>query len=94
MDGKVVVLLQLLSSLQESFPSDPVGAASAEEPCVETSEGNAQTQQFTRNGMEQAKHEDMVVEVGMQWENQVTYVEEEPWSEAVHATWPGYLPNV
>jgi hypothetical protein len=25
-------------------------------------------------------------EVGMQWANQVTFVEEEPWSEAVHAT--------
>jgi hypothetical protein len=62
-DGKVAVLLQLLSSLQEAFPSDPAGAASAEEPCVATSEGNAQTQRSAGNGMEQAKHEDMAVEV-------------------------------
>jgi hypothetical protein len=116
-DGKVAVLLQILSSLQEAFPSDPAGAASAEEPCEATSEGNAQTQRSAGNGMVQAKHEDMAVEVdtgqralqdtspdadrdesnveaGMQWANQVTFVEEEPWSEAVHATWPGYLPNV
>jgi hypothetical protein len=31
------------------------------------------------------------VEAGMQWADQVTYVEEEPWSEAFHATWPGYF---
>jgi hypothetical protein len=33
------------------------------------------------------------VDVGKQWADQVTYVEEEPWSEAVHVTSPGYLPN-
>jgi hypothetical protein len=105
MDGKVVFLLQLLSSLQEAFPSDPTGAASTEEPCVAPSEGNAQTQRSARNGMDKSKHEDMAVEVdiarcalqdtspvvdrtersmevGRQW----AYVEEEPWSEAVHAT--------
>jgi hypothetical protein len=26
------------------------------------------------------------VDAGMQWADQVTFVEEEPWSEAVHAT--------
>jgi hypothetical protein len=31
---------------------------------------------------------------GKQWADQMTYVEEEPWFEAVHVTWPGYLPNV
>ena len=116
-DGKVTVLLQILSSLQEAFPSDPKGAASVEEPCVATSEGNAQAQRSARNGKEQAKHEDMAVEVDTthcavqdtspvvdktegsvdarkQRADEVTYVEEEPWSEAVHVTWPGYLPNV
>jgi hypothetical protein len=116
-DGKVAALLQILSSLQEAFPPDLAGAASAAEPHAETSEGNAQTQRSAGNEMEQAKHEDMGVEeatgqqalqdtspvadrdesnvdAGMQWASQVTLVEEEPWSEAVHATWPGYLPNV
>jgi hypothetical protein len=62
-DGKVAVLLQLLSSLQEAFPSDPAGAASVEEPCAATSGGNAKVQRSTENGLEQAKHEDMAVEV-------------------------------
>jgi hypothetical protein len=56
-DGKVVFPLQLLSSLQVAFPSDPIDTASTKDPCVATSEGNA------GNGMEHAKHEDMAVEV-------------------------------
>jgi hypothetical protein len=117
LDGKVAVLLQLLSSLQEAFPSDLAGAASAEEPGGATNEGNAQAQRSARNEKDQVMHEDMAKEVdtahcalqdtspvvdrtegsvdaGKQWADEVTYVEEEPWSEAVHVTWPGYLPNV
>jgi hypothetical protein len=63
MDGKVAVLLQLLSSLQEAFPSDLAGAASAEEPGGATNEGNAQAQRSARNEKEQVKHEDMAKEV-------------------------------
>jgi hypothetical protein len=32
--------------------------------------------------------------VEVQWADQVTYVEEEPWTEDFHATWPGYMPDV
>ena len=34
------------------------------------------------------------VQVNRQWVDQVTYVEEEPWTEVAHDTWRGYLPNV
>ena len=34
------------------------------------------------------------VDAGMQWASQGTLVEEEPWSEAILATWPGYFPSV
>ena len=34
------------------------------------------------------------VQVDRQWVDQVTFVEEEPWTEDLHATWPGYLPSV
>jgi hypothetical protein len=34
------------------------------------------------------------MDTGKRWDDGVTYVEEEPWSEAVHVTWPGHLPNV
>ena len=34
------------------------------------------------------------VKVERQWADQVTYVEEEPWRDNLHATWPGYLPGV
>jgi hypothetical protein len=116
-DGKISTLLQILSSLQDAFPPDPVGAASAEEPHAETSEGNAQTQRSTEIVVEQAEHEDTDVEkatgqhalqdtspvanrdesnvdADMQLESKGTLVEEEPWYEAVLATWPGYLPSV
>jgi len=28
------------------------------------------------------------------WVDKVTYVEDEPWTGDLHATWPGYLPGV
>jgi hypothetical protein len=34
------------------------------------------------------------VKYGRQWANQTTYVEEKPWTEDLHATWPGYPPGV
>jgi len=34
------------------------------------------------------------VKVERQWADQVMYVEEEPWTEDLHAMWPGYLPGV
>jgi hypothetical protein len=34
------------------------------------------------------------VKVEVQWVDQVMYVEEEPWTEDFHTTWPGYLPDV
>ena len=30
----------------------------------------------------------------VKWADQVTYVEEEPWTKDFHATWPGYMPDV
>jgi hypothetical protein len=116
-DGKISTLLQILSSFQDAFPSNPVGEASAEEPHAETGEGNAQTQRSTEIVVEQVEHEDTEVEkatgqhvlqdtspvanrdesnvdADMQLESKGTLVEEEPWHEAVLATWPGYSPSV
>jgi hypothetical protein len=61
-DGKISTLLQILSSLQDAFPPDPAGAASAEEPHAEYSEGNAQTQRFADIIVEQTEQEDTDVE--------------------------------
>jgi hypothetical protein len=116
-DRKVAVLLQLLSSLHESFPSDPIGATSVEEPYAATSGGDVKVQRSVENGLEQVGHETMAmevdsvrrplqdtttgadrtasnVEVEVQWVDQVTYVEEEPWTEDFHASWPDYSPDV
>jgi hypothetical protein len=51
-DGKVVILLQLLSYLHKAFPSDPTGAASVEEPCAATSGGNAKVKCSIENGLD------------------------------------------
>jgi hypothetical protein len=34
------------------------------------------------------------VQVDRQWADEVTYIEEEPWTEDLHTTWPGYPPGV
>jgi hypothetical protein len=61
-----------------------------EDMAVEVDAGQCALQDTSPN----ADKDESNMEAGMQWENQVTFVEEEPWSEAVHATWPSYLPNV
>ena len=33
-------------------------------------------------------------EVEVQWADGATYVEEEPWTGDLHATWPGYMSGV
>jgi hypothetical protein len=116
-DGKIAVLLQLLTSLQEAIPSDLAGEATAAEPGGATNEGNVQEQNSARNEQHEVRHEEKAKEMDTgrdakqdtppavgrtegsvdavkQWADQVTYVEEEPWSEAVHVTWPGYPPHV
>jgi hypothetical protein len=50
-DRKVAVLLQLLSSLHEAFPSDSTGATSMEEPCAATSGGDVKVQRSAENGL-------------------------------------------
>jgi len=116
-DGKISTLLQILSSFQDTFSSNPVGRALVEEPHAENDEGNAQTQHSTEIVVEQVEHESAEVEkvtgqhvlqdtspvanrdesnmdVDMQLESKGTLIEEEPWHEAVLATWPGYSPSV
>jgi hypothetical protein len=135
-DEKVVVLLQLLSSMHEAFHSDPAGATSVKEPCAATDGenvtlratsvkepcaatdgGDVTMQCATESGLKQDGHETMDAEVNsvkrplqdttkndvgtatkeeveVQWVDGVTYVEEEPWTEDLHATWPGYMPDV
>jgi len=34
------------------------------------------------------------MDVVKRWDDQVTYVKEEPWLEVDHNTWQGYRPNV
>ena len=58
MDGKISTLLQILSTFQDAFPSNPVGAASAEEPHAEGDDRNDQTQRSAGVIVEQVKHED------------------------------------
>jgi hypothetical protein len=59
MDGRISTLLQILSTFQDAFPSNPVGTASAEEPHTESDDRNAKTQRATEVIVEQVKHEDM-----------------------------------
>jgi hypothetical protein len=58
MDGKILTLLHILSTFQDSFPSNPEGVASAKEPHVESDDRNAQPQRSVEVVVEQVKHED------------------------------------
>jgi hypothetical protein len=52
-DDKVTTLLQLLSSMRETFPSHPDGVTLEEMPRTETGEGNTKEQRAEEKGLEQ-----------------------------------------
>ena len=58
MDGKILTLLQILSTFQDAFPSNLEGVASAEEPHAESDDRNARPQRSAKVVVEQVKHED------------------------------------
>jgi hypothetical protein len=59
MDGRISTLLQILSTFQDAFPSNPAGAASAGVPHTESDDRNAKTQSVAEVVVEQVQHEDM-----------------------------------
>jgi hypothetical protein len=99
-DEKVARFLQILSSMHEALSSDPVETAPMEEPAAATGEGLDKAQrpaEMEREKDERERKADGITcdeEGGRQWADQTTYVEEEPWTEDLHATWSGYLPGV
>jgi hypothetical protein len=62
MDGKILTLLQILSSFQDAFSSNPVGEASVEVPHAKNEKVNSQTQHSTEIVVDQVEHENAEVE--------------------------------
>ena len=86
--------------MHEYLSSDPVETTPMEEPTATTREGRDKAQRPAEMEQEKDERESNTdgttcdVKDGRQWADQTTYVEEEPWTEDLHATWPGYLPSV
>ena len=59
MDGRISTLLQILSTFQDDFPSNPTGTASEGAPHIESDDRNAKTQSAAEVVVEQVQHEDM-----------------------------------
>jgi hypothetical protein len=83
-------------------------ATSKQEPWVATSAGDVAMQcaaesEMKRDGSATMDEEDTAKndlgtetkeEVEVQWADETTYVEEEPWTGDLNATWPGYMSGV
>jgi hypothetical protein len=96
-DAKVELFLQTLSSMHEAFSSSPAETDSNGGASAATGEGQDKAQRSAEREREKDGRESNAdetagdVKVGKLWADQTTYVEEEPWTEDLHATWPDYL---
>jgi hypothetical protein len=99
-DTKVELFLPTLSSMQEALSSSPTETDPMEEPGVDTGEGQDDAQRSTERDREKSGRESNDddtagdVKAGTLWADQTTYVEEEPWTEDLHAKWLDYSPGV
>jgi hypothetical protein len=99
-DVKVASFLKILSSLHEALLSDPVETSPMEDPEAAKGGDQRKVQSPAETGRKKEEREDDIKgaecneEVGKQWDDGPTYIEEEPWPGDLHATWSGYLPGV
>jgi hypothetical protein len=99
-EENVASFLQIISSMHTELSSDPVDSAPVEAPAAATGEGMDRVQRPAEvrreNDERGSQAEDTARDEGKekQWEDQPTYIEEEPWTEDLRATWIGYLPGV
>jgi len=86
--------------MHEAFSSGPAETTPMEEPGAATGEGQDEAQCLVEREQENFEREGKVdynagdMTAGRLWADQMTYVEEEPWTEDLHATWPDYPPGV
>jgi hypothetical protein len=99
-EENVASFLQILSSMHAELSSGPVEPTPVEAPAAATGEGMDRAQRPTEVEREKdergSKAEETARDEGKekQWADQPTYIEEEPWTEDLRATWIGYMPGV
>jgi hypothetical protein len=97
---KVASFMQILSSMHEALFSTPGDTSPKEHPEAAKEEAQDKMQTPVAVGRKQEERKDdskdpaCTDEDGEQWDYGVTYIEEEPWSGDLPATWPSYRPTV
>ena len=91
-DVKVDLFLETLNSLQDTLASSQNEDAPIAEPEVA-----ADAAADEASGADQGHKADGTVDDGAggkTWDDQPTYIEEEPWMGDIHPMWPNYSPGV
>jgi hypothetical protein len=99
-EENVATFLHLLSTMHSELSSDPADSAPGEVPDVFTGAGRDRRQRPAEAKQEEAERRGQAEEMERdeqkekRWDDQSTYIEEEPWKEDLCAMWIGYSPGV
>jgi hypothetical protein len=99
-EENVATFLHILSTMHTELSSDPVVSAPGEVPDTVTGAGREGVQRPAEAKQEEAERRGQAEDTERgerkekRWDDQPTYIEEEPWTEDLRATWIGYVPGV
>jgi hypothetical protein len=99
-DDNVVSFLHLISTMHSELASDPVDSAPGKAPDAAMGAGMDGMPRPAEEKQEKVERRGQAVDTTCderkekRWDDQSTFIEEEPWTEDLRATWIGYLPGV
>jgi len=99
-EENVASFLQIISTMHSELSSDPVDSAPGEAPDTDTGAGMDGMQWPTEEKQEKVERRGQAEDTARderkekRWDDQPTFIEEEPWTEDLRATWIGYLLGV
>jgi hypothetical protein len=99
-EENAATFLHILSTMHMELSSDQVVSAPGEVPATVSSAGREGAQRPAEATQEEAERRGQAEDTGRgerkekRWDDQPTFIEEEPWTEDLRATWIGYAPGV
>ena len=99
-EENVATFLHILTSMHMELSSDPLVSAPGEAPDTVAEAGRAEAQRPAEAKQEEAVRRAPASDTERgdskekRWDDQPTFIEEEPWTEDLRATWLGYGPGV